>query len=63
MPVTWQGWLTIIVFLAVILGGLVILKDTPRNEFSIETAMYLSLVLIDIAVLLLISYKKGPTPE
>lgn len=63
LPVTWQGWLTIIVFLAVVFGGMVILKDTRHNEFSIEVVWYLLLVFLDIVVVTFIARKKGPAPK
>ncbi len=62
-PVTWQGGVVILVFVAVILLGSLTLKDTPENTFSTELGIYLLTVLIATGVLVQITLKKGPKPK
>jgi len=62
-PVTWQGWLTVIIFLAVTLSGTVALEDTPKNTYSPEVLIYMVLFIIATLLLLFIAYKKGPSPK
>lgn len=61
---TWQGWLTVILFLVAILAGAIfILKDTPRNTFSGEVVIFLGVVAIVFAVGIAISRITGPKPK
>lgn len=63
-PVTWQGWLTVILFLVVILSGAVmLLKDTPRNTVSAEVFVFLAFLAIATALAAGISLMKGPKPK
>ena len=63
-PVTWQGWLTVVAFLAlVILGAAVLLKDTPRNTFSTELVVFSAFLAVVVAVAVGISRVKGPKPK
>lgn len=63
MPVAWQGWLSVLVFFGVIIGGMVVLVDAPRNEISYQLVTYAVLVSVAIAALVLISLKRGPKPK
>lgn len=62
-PVTWQGWLTIVGSLAVILGGAFTIKDTPDGEFTKELGIYLLVVLLSVSTLIRIAIAKGPKPK
>ncbi|MGH7217904.1 MAG: hypothetical protein ACREGE_00445 [Candidatus Microsaccharimonas sp.] len=63
-PVTWQGWLTVILFLAIVLSGAAILLiDAPKNTFSVEAFMFLALLVIAIVLAVIISSMKGPKPK
>lgn len=63
MPVTWQGWLALALYIAVVIGGTLVLRNTPRNEFTGEVAIFIGIVLFSTLVLLLVSVKKGPKPS
>lgn len=62
-PVTWQGWLTVILFLVIVLSESAVLRDMPRNTLSPEVIVYLSLFLVSTLLLVVISSKKGPSPR
>lgn len=62
-PVTWQGWLSIVIFLAVVMIGSYILEDTPRNTLSSEAITYLSFIALATILLIIVSTKKGPSPK
>lgn len=62
-PVTWQGWFTALAFLATVLVGSVVLRDTPRNTYSPEVLVYLVLVSLATILLVVISFSKGPSPK
>lgn len=63
-PVTWQGWLTVLLFLAaVVFGAVVLLNDTPKNTLSAGTFAYLILLGIATALAVGISLMKGPKPK
>ena len=61
---TWQGWLTVLLFLVVVLSrAVIILTDTPRNTFTIESFIFLAFLATAIALAVIISLMKGPTPR
>jgi hypothetical protein len=63
-PVTWQGWLTVVVFLVVLLvAAIVLVGDAPRNSFSTEGAIFLAIVVALTALVMVISLAKGPKPK
>ena len=63
-PVKWQGWLTVFLFLAVVLiGASILLKDTPRNTFSTESFVFLIFTAITTALVVVVSLMKGPKPK
>lgn len=64
IPVTWQGWLSLGAFLAiVIVGGMVLVADTPKNEFTREAVVYLALVFAAFVGLFILTLKKGLAPK
>ncbi len=62
-PVTWQGWLTIIAFVAIVVGGGFTLQDVPDGEFTKEVGIYLIVVLVSAIALVRIGFAKGPKPR
>lgn len=61
---TWQGWLTVLLFLAVVLlGAEIILKDAPRNSFTTESFIFLAFLAITVALVVVISSIRGPKPK
>ena len=54
-PATWQGWVTILVYL-VILAGLIYIFETNVEKYLV---FYLVSVFVSSGLLVCISYKKG----
>jgi hypothetical protein len=64
VPVTWQGWMVIIVeVLFLLLLSEVLLKDVPKNTYQSEVGMFLAAVFLSVVAFIYISYKKGPKPK
>ena len=64
IPTTWQGWLTIVVFIVTVIGSGLALGITSDNDpDSPKVATYLAIVFISIVILALISNIKGPKPK
>lgn len=63
IPSTWQGWLVVAWFVVILIGGSVLLVETPRNTFSVEAAQYLTLVGVAVIGLVVVSWAKGPRPK
>lgn len=63
IPVTWQGWAVVGLFLVFVLTGVFWLEDTPNGEFTKEVGIYLAGVGLMAAGLVLISAHYGPKPK
>ncbi|MCR4329930.1 MAG: hypothetical protein NUV65_05295 [Candidatus Roizmanbacteria bacterium] len=64
VPTTWQGVVTIIIFLfVVIFSSTILLKDVEKNTYQPEVGTFILIVSISILILLGISYKMGPPPR
>ena len=63
IPVTWQGWAAVLVFLAVVLSGVIALKDTSNNALSAEAFIYLAFLAGSTVLLVIISFMRGPKPK
>ena len=62
VPVTWQGWLLIVIeVLFLLLLSKVLLKDVSENTYQNEVGVFLAIVFLSILVLVFISHKKGPS--
>jgi uncharacterized membrane protein len=62
-PTTWQGWAIIIMYLAIVIGGVFMLRDTPDSQMSTEVGIFMIVVAIATAFLVRISITKGPKPK
>lgn len=63
-PIAWQGWLTVLAYLTLIIFvAVVLLEDTPRNTFSVESYIFLAFIAASTGVILVISRLKGPKPK
>lgn len=63
-PITWQGWLTVFVFLLVVIGSAqYLMPDKTIRPSELQLVTYLLIVLSSILLLLGISYAKGPMPR
>lgn len=62
IPSTWEGWLVLAVYIVTISVG-AFLIDYESKEVHANLVMYLLFVLLSTAILLFITYKKGPKPK
>lgn len=62
-PVTWQGGLAVLAFVAIALGGALMIADTPEGEFTMEVGVYILAVLLSAVTLVRLGYTKGPAPR
>ena len=64
IPVTWQGVVTIIIFLfVVIFSSIILLKDVEKNTYQPEASMFVLVLSISTFIFIEISYKMGPPPR
>lgn len=63
VPVTWQGWTVLAVWLAGVIAATIWVSDIPKNTFQAEVVYFLLFVGASTAVLVFLSYKKGPSPK
>lgn len=63
MPVTWQGWTVIVVWVLIVIGGTTAITDVPEADQSQESAFFLTFMVIATIALFRISYAKGPKPR
>jgi hypothetical protein len=62
VPVSWQGWTTILLYVGVIIlpGALVANSIKSGERFLV---LFLPLIIISTAILIWICYKKGEKPR
>lgn len=60
-PVTWQGWVSIIVFLAIVILGMLPLLANPYSTALLW--LYLTTVITSVVILVAISASRGPRPK
>jgi peptidoglycan biosynthesis protein MviN/MurJ (putative lipid II flippase) len=63
VPVTWQGWLALIIMLAAILLGSFAVDETPEGTFSSAVGVYLLMVTVVIGFFVLVAYQTSPKPK
>lgn len=63
IPTSWQGWLIVVIYVALVLAGALTLKNVPDNTFTREVGFYLGFVFIISVSLIRIGYAKGPKPK
>jgi hypothetical protein len=56
LPLTWQGWVVMVVWLAVLGGGLYLLAPRP-------VGLHVLFVAVMIAILTVVCYAKGEPPR
>lgn len=62
-PVSWQGWVIILIFLVILLIATLFLPAKPAIPSGGEILFFCIVVFIDITGLLVVSYLKGPMPR
>lgn len=63
IPVTWQGWLVVGVYLVVVVAGGLAFLDAPESVQPKEIGFYLLFVAIATIGLIQIALRKGPRPR
>jgi len=63
VPVTWQGWLIIIIYMLVIIAGVMSLRDVTPDTFNREFGFYALIVTLATISLLRITYRTAPRPK
>jgi hypothetical protein len=63
IPVTWQGWLVVGVYLVVVVAGGLAILDAPESVQPKEIGFYLLFVAIATVGLVQITLRKGPRPR
>lgn len=63
IPVSWQGWLSVIAVVLFIIAGALTLTGIPKNQFTREVGFYLIFVAVLVLQLIILGYKKGPKPK
>ncbi|CAN5821964.1 hypothetical protein BH23ACT12_BH23ACT12_02360 [soil metagenome] len=62
-PVTWQGWVTVVGYIAVVIALIPAFLDAPEQVAAKEAGFYVIFVTVATAGLLLVSLGKGPKPK
>lgn len=60
-PVTWQGWVLVILTLVVAIGGAALLVILPYTNQLLW--VYLTSVITIVVLLVIVAYQKGPSPK
>jgi hypothetical protein len=58
LPITWQGWVVLLSYLLLIVGGSFILTGSPQ-----KTKLFFMLALTLTIIFVYICYKKGEKPK
>ena len=59
VPVQWQGWAVILVFIAFLIGCSVFLGENPTND---QLTWFFGAVIFGVIGIIFICYKKGEPP-
>ena len=64
MPISWQGWLALVLYLAtVLLSSVLLLHDAPDDTFTIDVVYFIGLVSMLTTLFILIARKHAPKPK
>lgn len=63
VPVTWQGWTALLVFILALFIGALTVENTSPQEEARTAKYYLLLVGASVLALIAICYKNGPKPR
>lgn len=62
-PVTWQGWLVVIVYLLLIFLSARAFTRAPQESADFEMYMFILILALATITLIRIGYVKGPRPR
>jgi hypothetical protein len=63
MPVTWQAWLTILLYLVTVIGSAVFMLDTVNETGSTGVSLFFLVFITSTAALMWTAYTHGPKPH
>lgn len=64
VPVTWQGWVVVLGWMALMIGAALVLADPSGDRrFSAEAAVFSMFAVVVTAALIRVCYRKGPKPK
>jgi uncharacterized membrane protein YhaH (DUF805 family) len=64
IPVTWQGWLSLLALIGVAIGSaFVILPAKPAQPTAGQLTLYFGVLLVALAALVVLGFAKGPVPR
>lgn len=63
IPVTWQGWLTLILFIVVVVLAAFQLPPKPNKPTAGQMVQFFATLLVALIVFMIIAYTKGPVPR
>lgn len=63
-PVTWHGWLTVVIFFVLCVSGAVAMlpKESAASSDTLIAAKFAVFIGFNTAIMLIISLAKGPKP-
>ena len=63
-PVKWQGWLSVVVFLAAAIGtAFVVLPPKPQQPDAAQLSVFLGGLAIYVLAIIAVGITKGPVPH
>jgi len=63
VPATWQGWLTIFIFIGFLILNGIWLASKGEVPNKIDWIFFFATLIISVSVLIFICYKKGEKPK
>lgn len=63
IPVTWQGWATVVGYVVVVVGLVPAFLDAPEDAAAKEAGFFVLFVTLATAGLIMVSLSKGPEPK
>lgn len=62
-PVTWQGWLSLLVMILIAIGTSFILPYKQQNPSANDLTVFFIIIIIDIIGFFILALKTSPAPK
>lgn len=62
-PVTWEGWLSVGLYVFIVVGGLWAIRGVSDKNISTLANTYSIVVLLATVLLIVLGHKYGPKPK
>lgn len=63
VPITWQGWFTIVAFFITIIAAALQLPPKPEEPTSKDLAQFFGILIVGTLLLSIVTALKGPRPH